>query len=90
MTKAEKEQKTYELQTAICTRMERLSQTTSDIGDWKIIKIYEARLKGESDPYDYDELSEERQTVRDEINVLQEELAALEETEVSEDSSESE
>lgn len=30
----------------------RLSSNDSDIGDYKITKIYEARLCGESDPYD--------------------------------------
>ena len=58
----------------IRTLISSLDAPTSDIGDWKIIKIYEARLKGEPDPYDYDELSEARQKVRDEINRLQEEL----------------
>lgn len=48
-----------------------LDAPTSPIGDWKIIKIYEARLKGEPDPYDYEELSQARQDVRDEINRLQ-------------------
>jgi len=52
----------------------KLDAPTSDIGDWKIIKIYEARLQGESDPYDYDELAAARQSVRDEINELQAQL----------------
>ena len=53
----------------------RLDAPTSDIGDWKVVKIYEARLKGEADPYDYDELSAKRQAVRDRINEIQAELA---------------
>ncbi len=53
----------------------KLDAPTSEIGDWKIIKIYEARLQGESDPYNYDELAAARQAVRDEINELQAQLA---------------
>lgn len=54
-----------------------LSANTSSIGDWKVIKIYEARIKGESDPYDFDELAAERQTARDRINEIQKELDEL-------------
>ncbi len=57
--------------------MSDLSANTSPIGDWKVIKIYEARLAGEPDPYDYAELAAERQTARDRINEIQEELAEL-------------
>lgn len=57
--------------------MSNLSANTSPIGDWKVIKIYEARLAGESDPYDYAELAAERQAARDRINKIQEELAEL-------------
>ena len=48
-----------------------LDAPTSDIGDYKIIKLYEARLKGEEDPYNYEELSLKRQAARDKINELQ-------------------
>lgn len=61
----------------IRTLMSSLDAPTSPVGDWKIIKIYEARLKGEEDPYDYDELSSERQRIRDEINELQAQLGDL-------------
>jgi len=54
-----------------------LAANTSSIGDWKIIKIYEARMKGEEDPYDFNELSELRQAARDRINEIMEELASL-------------
>lgn len=54
-----------------------LSANTSPIGDWKVIKIYEARMKGESDPYDFDELAAERQAARDRINEIQAELDEL-------------
>lgn len=53
----------------------QLSTTNSPIGDWKVIKCYEAKLKGEPMPYDVDELMTERQKVRDRINELQAELA---------------
>lgn len=57
--------------------MSNLSANTSSIGDWKIVKIYEARLKGESDPYNFEELSIQRQATRDRINVIQKELEKL-------------
>ena len=66
------------IESQIRTLQSRLDAPTSDIGDWKIIKIYEARLSGESDPYNYDELKAARQAVRDEINELQAELETLE------------
>ena len=62
------------IESEIRTLISSLDAPTSPIGDWKVVKIYEARLKGESDPYDYDELAEERQKVRDRINKLQAEL----------------
>lgn len=54
-----------------------LSANTSPIGDWKVIKIYEARMHGKEDPYDFDELSARRQATRDRINQIQEELKNL-------------
>lgn len=65
------------IESEIRTLISSLDGPLSPIGDWKIIKIYEARLKGERDPYDYDELSAERQKVRDKINKLQEQLEKL-------------
>ena len=62
------------IESQIRTLQSRLDAPTSNIGDWKIIKIYEARLSGESDPYDYEELKAARQAVRDEINALQTQL----------------
>lgn len=52
----------------------RLSADTSDIGDYRITKVYESRLKGEPDPYDVETLIAERQAVRDKINELQKQL----------------
>lgn len=63
------------IESQIRTLISRLDAPTSDIGDWKIIKIYEARLRGESDLYNYEELDAARQAVRDEINALQAHLA---------------
>lgn len=54
-----------------------LSANTSSIGDWKVIKIYEARMKGEPDPYDFDELAALRQSARDRINEIQVQLKKL-------------
>ena len=55
-----------------------LDSPVSSIGDWKVVKIYEARLKGEEDPYDYEELAAQRQEARDRINELQTRLAEFE------------
>ena len=66
------------IESEIRTLQAKLEAPTSDIGDWKIIKIYEARLSGESDPYNYEELKAARQAVRDKINELQAELETLE------------
>ena len=54
-----------------------LTSQESEIGDYKVVKTYEARLKGERDPYDTDALLNERQKIRDRINELQKELEAL-------------
>ena len=62
------------IESEIRTLQSRLDAPTSDIGDWKIIKIYGARLSGESDPYNYEELKAARQAVRDKINELQAQL----------------
>lgn len=55
-----------------------LSAASSDIGDWKVIKCYEAKLLGEELPYDIKALMSERQKVRDEINKLQQQLKEYE------------
>ena len=66
------------IESEIRTLQSKLDAPTSDIGDWKIIKIYEARLSGESDPYHYEELKAARQAVRDKINELQAQLEGAE------------
>ncbi len=55
-----------------------LSAASSGIGDWKVIKCYEAKLLGEELPYDIDELMAKRQKARDEINELQQQLKEYE------------
>ena len=66
------------IESEIRTLQSKLDAPTSDIGDWKIIKSYEARLSGESDPYNYEELKAARQAVRDKINELQAQLKGAE------------
>lgn len=66
-----------ELETKIgCLRCD-LSSHASAVGDWKVIKCYEAKLKGEELPYDLDKLLADRQAIRDQINALQAELQEL-------------
>ena len=57
--------------------MSNLSANTSSIGDWKVIKCYEARMQGLPDPYDFDELMVNRQAARDRINEILAELKKL-------------
>ena len=65
------------LNAELAALMSSLSANTSAIGDWKVIKIYEARMKGDEDPYDFDELAAQRQAARDRINEVQQELKKL-------------
>lgn len=66
------------LKAELAQLMSNLSANTSSIGDWKVIKIYEARIEGKEDPYDFDELAAARQATRVRINEVQEELKELE------------
>ena len=66
----ERQNKESQIQTLISS----LQAPTSDIGDWKIVKCYEAKLQNKEMPYDLDTLLAQRQAVRDEINRLQAEL----------------
>lgn len=68
MKKSEIEQKIRDLKT-------KLSCQESDIGDWKIAKCIEYSTLGMEPPYDLQELHKQRQVIRDEIGVLEEELA---------------
>lgn len=51
-----------------------LSSGESDIGDWKVIKCYEAKLQDKAMPYDVDELLAKRTEVRKKINELEAQL----------------
>jgi hypothetical protein len=42
--------------------------------DYKIIKCYEARLQNQPDPYDVAELTNLRQSWRNQIKILEEEI----------------
>ena len=65
------------LNAELASLMSGLSANTSPIGDWKVIKVYEARMLGKEDPYDIEELAAERQAARDRINEIQNELKKL-------------
>ena len=65
------------LRAELAELMSGLSANTSPIGDWKVIKVYEARMLGKEDPYDMEELSSQRQAARDRINEIQNELKKL-------------
>lgn len=60
-----------------------LSSSTSEIGDYRIIKTYEARLNNEEDPYDTKSILAKRQEIRDKINTLQQKLDTLQAEEES-------
>ena len=77
METEQRKEEREEIEARIRTLVSRLDAPTSDIGDWKVIKTYEARLRGEKDPYDFAALDAERQAVREEINARQERLAEL-------------
>lgn len=66
------------LRAELAELMSGLSVNTSPIGDWKVIKVYEARILDKEDPYDIEELSSQRQAARDRINEIQEELRRIE------------
>lgn len=68
MTLSEKQQK-------IISLIASLTSTSSNIGDWKVIKCYEYSLEGKELPYNLSSLAAARQEVRDEINKLQQEIA---------------
>lgn len=75
------EDQNFELRNALNAEksqlMSSLSANTSPIGDWKIMKIYEARMRGEEDPYDFEELAAQRQAARNRISDINVELARL-------------
>lgn len=72
MTAEEREKKEQRIRDLTCD----LKSPVSDIGDYKVIKCYEAQLVGKEMPYDIEALHAKRQAARDEINALQQELNA--------------
>jgi len=67
-------------------RQTQIQQVTAQINDlksriaasdYKIIKTYEYTLLGEQTEYDIEEVHAERQTLRDQINALETQLADL-------------
>lgn len=74
----EKNEKLKQLRQEIINQEASLSANTSEIGDYRIIKCYEAALAKKDAPYDVDALIAERQKVRDKINELEAEIATLE------------
>lgn len=67
----EKKMEKDSIESRIRILQSRLDASTSDIGDWKIIRIYEARFNNEPDPYNFNELISARKKVRNEIQKLQ-------------------
>lgn len=74
----EKNEKIRQLKQEIINYEAKLSANTSNIGDYRIIKCYEAALLQKDTPYDVDALIADRQGVRDKINELEAEIEALE------------
>ena len=68
-----------EIMQEIINLKSELNSMESSIGDWKITKIYEARLMGLEDPYNAEELIALRQKHRDKINELQKQLERMDE-----------
>lgn len=76
----ENAKKMQEIQTEILRLRNQLSADTSDIGDYKVAKTFEARITdptGASDPYDTSDLLAKRKAARDKINELQAQLEKL-------------
>ena len=71
--------KRAELEQEIRNLESKLTCVSSSIGDWKVAKCMEYQAAGLEIPYDIGKLHEERQAVRDRINEIQEELAAMSE-----------
>ena len=74
----EREKLINDLTTEMLECESRLSSSASDIGDWKVIKCYEASLQSKPMPYDIDDLMQKRQQMRNRINEIQEQLKELE------------
>ncbi len=73
----DEEREIMDIEAEIRCLTSNLSASSSDIGDWKIIKCYEAKLMNKEEPYNLVELMEKRQAARDRINELQTKLETL-------------
>lgn len=60
---------------AVNAEVEALKTSLTET-DYQVIKCYEAKMVGDTLPYDIDKLHAERQAIRDKINALEAELAA--------------
>ncbi|WP_418871318.1 hypothetical protein [Selenomonas bovis] len=67
---AQKEQEIADLRCAF-------AHPASDIADYKVARIYEARINAEPDPYSADDLIAKRQAARDRIDTLKKEIRKL-------------
>ena len=75
----EKQRELAEKQQEIINLTNDLTSPASEIGDYRVIKCYEAVLSGQKTmPYDVKDLIAKRQKVRDKINALQSEVTTLE------------
>lgn len=74
----EKEMERSRIEGQIRELIAELDAPNSAIGDWKVVKCYEAKLQDLQFPYDLNELMAARQQVRNQINELQNQLAELE------------
>ena len=79
----EKEHQMESISQEIINLKLELSSATSEIGDYRIIKTYEARINNEKDPYDTKSILAKRQEIRDKINALQRKLDTLQAEEES-------
>lgn len=70
--------KREELEAELRVLRSELQASTSEIGDWKVVKVLEYQLTGQKIPYDMEKLSSDRQKVRDRINEIEAELNTLE------------
>ena len=73
----EKQKNIQEKQQENINLQAHLASKNSEIGDYKIIKCYEASLIGKEAPYDVETLIADRQKVRDKINELKAEIATI-------------
>ena len=80
MTRTEIENRIQQLDEIILQATSMLYQE-----DYKVIKCYESSLKGESIPYDLEELLSRRDNLRNNINRAQEEIEELRSVEPEEE-----